>query len=127
MRRSTAICRRGRAATAAARRRRSRPRKPWIPPSCRRCCAGSTSCCPADPQPTSTAMLLSTTSTLEGHPIRNYLGLVSGEAILGANVFRDFFAGIRDIIGGRSGSYEKVLRKAKEAAIEDMVEAAKDL
>ncbi|HVH34677.1 heavy metal-binding domain-containing protein [Tahibacter sp. UC22_41] len=72
-------------------------------------------------------MLLSTTSTLEGHPIRNYLGLVSGEAILGANVFRDFFAGIRDIIGGRSGSYEKVLRKAKEAAIEDMVEAAKDL
>lgn len=72
-------------------------------------------------------MLLSTTSTLEGHPIRNYLGLVSGEAILGANVFRDFFAGIRDIIGGRSGSYEKVLRKAKEAAIEDMAEAAKDL
>jgi uncharacterized protein YbjQ (UPF0145 family) len=72
-------------------------------------------------------MLLSTTSTLEGHPIRSYLGLVSGEAILGANVFRDFFAGIRDIIGGRSGSYEKVLRKAKEAAIEDMVEAAKDL
>lgn len=72
-------------------------------------------------------MLLSTTSTLEGHLIRNYLGLVSGEAILGANVFRDFFAGIRDIIGGRSGSYEKVLRKAKEAAIEDMVEAAKDL
>lgn len=72
-------------------------------------------------------MLLSTTSTLEGHPIRNYLGLVSGEAILGANVFRDFLAGIRDIIGGRSGSYEKVLRKAKEAAIEDMVEAAGDL
>ncbi len=72
-------------------------------------------------------MLLTTTSTIEGHPIRNYLGLVSGEAILGANVFRDFFAGIRDIIGGRSGSYEKVLRKAKEAAIEDMVEAAKDL
>ncbi len=72
-------------------------------------------------------MLLTTTSTLEGHPVRQYLGLVSGEAILGANVFRDFFAGIRDIIGGRSGSYEKVLRKAKEAAIEDMVEAAKDL
>ena len=72
-------------------------------------------------------MLLTTTSTLEGHPIRNYLGLVSGEAILGANVFRDFFAGIRDIIGGRSGSYEKVLRKAKEAAIEDMAEAARDL
>ncbi|TDR40388.1 uncharacterized protein YbjQ (UPF0145 family) [Tahibacter aquaticus] len=72
-------------------------------------------------------MLLSTTSNLEGHPVQRYLGLVSGEAILGANVFRDFFAGIRDILGGRSGSYEKVLRKAKEAAIEDMVEAAKDL
>lgn len=72
-------------------------------------------------------MLLTTTSTLEGHPVRQYLGLVSGEAILGANVFRDFFAGIRDIIGGRSGSYEKVLRKAKEAAIEDMAEAATDL
>ncbi|MCQ4167217.1 heavy metal-binding domain-containing protein [Tahibacter harae] len=72
-------------------------------------------------------MLLSTTHQLEGHPVRQYLGLVSGEAILGANVFRDFFAGIRDILGGRSGSYEKVLRKAKEAAIEDMVEAAKDL
>ena len=72
-------------------------------------------------------MLLTTTSTLEGHPVRQYLGLVSGEAILGANVFRDFFAGIRDIIGGRSGSYEKVLRKAKEAALEDMAEAAKDL
>jgi uncharacterized protein YbjQ (UPF0145 family) len=72
-------------------------------------------------------MLLTTTSSLEGHPVREYLGLVSGEAILGANVFRDFFAGIRDIIGGRSGSYEKVLRKAKEAALEDMAEAAKDL
>ncbi|MBL8297136.1 MAG: heavy metal-binding domain-containing protein [Rhodanobacteraceae bacterium] len=72
-------------------------------------------------------MLLSTTSTLEGHAIRRYLGLVSGEAILGANVFRDFFAGIRDIIGGRSGSYEKVLRKAKESAIEDLVEAAEEL
>jgi uncharacterized protein YbjQ (UPF0145 family) len=72
-------------------------------------------------------MLLTTTSTLEGQRISRYAGLVSGEAILGANVFRDFFAGIRDIIGGRSGSYEKVLRKAKEAAIEDMVEAAKDL
>lgn len=72
-------------------------------------------------------MLLSTTSNLEGHPVQRYLGLVSGEAILGANVFRDFFAGIRDMIGGRSGSYEKVLRKAKEAAIEDMVEAAGDL
>ena len=72
-------------------------------------------------------MLLTTTSTIEGRRVVKYLGLVSGEAVLGANVFRDFFAGIRDIIGGRSGSYEKVLRKAKEAAADDMVEAAEDL
>lgn len=72
-------------------------------------------------------MLLTTTATIEGRRIVKYLGLVSGEAVLGANVFRDFFAGIRDIIGGRSGSYEKVLRKAKEAAADDMVEAASDL
>lgn len=72
-------------------------------------------------------MLLTTTSSVEGQRISRYLGLVSGEAILGANVFRDFFAGIRDFIGGRSGAYEKVLRKAKEAAVEDMVEAAKEL
>jgi uncharacterized protein YbjQ (UPF0145 family) len=72
-------------------------------------------------------MLLTTTPTIEGRRVVKYLGLVSGEAVLGANVFRDFFAGIRDIIGGRSGSYEKVLRKAKEAAAEDMSEAAEDL
>lgn len=72
-------------------------------------------------------MLLTTTNTLEGQRIVKYIGLVSGEAILGANVFRDFFAGIRDVIGGRSGSYEKVLRKAKEAALEDMAEQAKEL
>jgi len=72
-------------------------------------------------------MLLTTTPTIEGRRVVQYLGLVSGEAVLGANVFRDFFAGIRDIIGGRSGSYEKVLRKAKEAAAEDMSEAAQDI
>jgi uncharacterized protein YbjQ (UPF0145 family) len=72
-------------------------------------------------------VLITTTPTLEGQPISRYLGLVSGEAILGANAFRDFFAGIRDVIGGRSGGYEKVLRKAKEAALEDMAEQAKDL
>ncbi|MDC8013711.1 heavy metal-binding domain-containing protein [Tahibacter soli] len=72
-------------------------------------------------------MLLTTTPTIEGRRVVKYLGLVSGEAVLGANVFRDFFAGIRDIIGGRSGSYEKVLRKAKEAAAEDLSEAAEDL
>jgi uncharacterized protein YbjQ (UPF0145 family) len=69
-------------------------------------------------------MLLSTTSVLEGKPIVKYHGLVSGEAILGANVFRDIFAGIRDIVGGRSASYEKELRHAKELAIQEMTEQA---
>ncbi len=70
-------------------------------------------------------MLVLTTPIIEGHPIRKYLGLVSGEAILGANIFKDFFAGIRDIVGGRSGSYEKELRRAKEIAINEMVEQAR--
>jgi len=65
-------------------------------------------------------MLISTTSTLEGRHVRQYLGLVSGEAILGANIFRDLFANIRDIVGGRSAAYEQELRKAKEIAIEEM-------
>lgn len=72
-------------------------------------------------------MLITTTSTLEGQRIAKYLGLVTGEAILGANVFRDFFAGIRDVLGGRSGSYEKVLRRAKQEAIEDMLDQARGL
>lgn len=72
-------------------------------------------------------MLITTTSTVAPHTVEKYLGLVSGEAILGANVFRDFFAGIRDVLGGRSGSYEKVLRKAKQEAIEDMLDQARGL
>jgi len=72
-------------------------------------------------------MLVTTTSTLEGRTVEKYLGLVSGEAILGANAFRDFFAGIRDKIGGRSSSYEKVLRRARDEAIEDMLEEATSL
>lgn len=71
-------------------------------------------------------MLLSTTSTLEGRQIR-YLGIVSGEAILGANVFRDFFAKITDIVGGRSGAYEAELRKAKAIAMEEIREQAKQM
>ena len=55
-------------------------------------------------------MILSTTPTLEGHPIREYKGVVTGETIIGANFVKDFFAGIRDFVGGRSNSYEKVLR-----------------
>ncbi|ANB16556.1 YbjQ family protein [Dokdonella koreensis] len=72
-------------------------------------------------------MLISTTSTLQDRKIVRYLGLVSGDAILGANVFRDFFAGIRDVIGGRAGSYEKVLRSAKDTALEEMAEQAERL
>lgn len=54
-------------------------------------------------------MILSTTPTIEGHPIREYKGVVTGETIIGANMFKDIFAGIRDIVGGRAGAYEKVL------------------
>lgn len=70
-------------------------------------------------------MLISTTPTLEGKKITAYHGLVSGEAILGANIFRDFFAGIRDVVGGRSADYEKELRKAKEIALGEMIEEAR--
>lgn len=69
-------------------------------------------------------MILTTTSTLEGKKILKYAGLVTGEAILGANIFRDIFASIRDIVGGRSGSYEEALREAKEIAIKEMQEEA---
>jgi len=72
-------------------------------------------------------MLITTTPTIEGKKIVKYLGLVSGQTILGANIFKDFFAGIRDIVGGRSASYEKVLKDAKEMAINDMIENAKNL
>ncbi len=72
-------------------------------------------------------MIVSTTPTLEGRAVREYLGVVAGEAILGANIFRDVFAGIRDVIGGRSGSYEKVLREAREEAMKEMMEAARRL
>lgn len=69
-------------------------------------------------------MIVTTTPTVEGRPVQEYFGVVTGEAILGANVFRDVFASIRDIIGGRSGSYEKVLRDARDMAIAEMVEEA---
>lgn len=72
-------------------------------------------------------MLLSTTPTIEGHKIIEYKGIVTGETIIGANFIRDFFAGIRDIIGGRSGSYEKVLREAKDTALAEMQDRATQL
>jgi len=71
--------------------------------------------------------LVSTTHGFEGRRIVAYKGLVGGDAILGANLFRDFFAGIRDLVGGRSGSYEKVLRKAKAEAVDDMLAQASEL
>ncbi len=72
-------------------------------------------------------MLVTTTSVLDGKRITKYLGLVSGEAILGANIFRDLFAGIRDIVGGRSAAYEQELRRAKDIAIQEMLDQAKAL
>ncbi|HYN81726.1 MAG TPA: heavy metal-binding domain-containing protein [Gemmatimonadaceae bacterium] len=69
-------------------------------------------------------MIIVTTPTLEGSRVRQYLGLVTGEAILGANIFKDFFAGIRDIVGGRSAAYEKELRSARDIAIREMQDAA---
>ena len=72
-------------------------------------------------------MIVVTTPQLEGRSVQKYLGIVTGEAILGANIFRDFFAGIRDIVGGRSAAYEEELRKAKQIAIAEMVQQAQEL
>lgn len=72
-------------------------------------------------------MILTTTNNLETHTIKEYLGIVTGETIIGANIFKDFFAGIRDIVGGRSSSYEGVLREAKDTAIKEMQEQAQRL
>ncbi|MBA3497242.1 MAG: heavy metal-binding domain-containing protein [Gemmatimonadota bacterium] len=72
-------------------------------------------------------MIIVTTPSLEGRRITRYVGLVSGEAILGANIFRDLFAGIRDIVGGRSAAYEQELRKAKAIALGEMQEEAERL
>ena len=71
-------------------------------------------------------MIISTTETIEGKEVVESLGIVSGDAVMGTNIFRDMFAGIRDIVGGRSGSYEKELRKAKEAALEALEEEASE-
>jgi uncharacterized protein YbjQ (UPF0145 family) len=72
-------------------------------------------------------MIVTTTNTIEGSKITGYLGVVSGEAIMGANVVRDIFASITDIVGGRSGAYEKKLRQARDLCIEEMVAQAQDL
>jgi len=72
-------------------------------------------------------VIVTTTPSVEGRRIKQYLGVVTGEAILGANVFKDIFAGIRDIIGGRSASYERELRKARDIALAEIEQAAADL
>jgi uncharacterized protein YbjQ (UPF0145 family) len=72
-------------------------------------------------------MISVTTPAIEGRRVTRYLGIVTGEAILGANIFRDFFAGIRDIVGGRSAAYEQELRKAKAIALEEMERQAHEL
>jgi uncharacterized protein YbjQ (UPF0145 family) len=69
-------------------------------------------------------MLITTTNTVEGHRIREYIGIVTGETILGANILRDFMAGITDIIGGRASAYEKSLVEAKQIAMSEMVQDA---
>ena len=72
-------------------------------------------------------MLMSTTPTLEGQPVRQYLGVVTGEAIIGANIFKDMFASIRNVVGGRAGSYERTLADSREIAMEEMADAARKL
>jgi len=72
-------------------------------------------------------MILTTTPSIEGKRITQYLGVVTGETIVGANIFKDIMAGIRDIVGGRSGAYEKAFRKAREIAFEEMEQEAAEL
>ncbi|WP_324718255.1 heavy metal-binding domain-containing protein [Carboxydochorda subterranea] len=72
-------------------------------------------------------MIMTTTPGVEGRPIEEYLGIVTGEAILGANVFRDMFAVIRDIVGGRSAAYEQELARAREIALSEMAERCREL
>ncbi|MBQ9236915.1 MAG: heavy metal-binding domain-containing protein [Prevotella sp.] len=72
-------------------------------------------------------MILTTTPVIEGRSIKEYKGVVTGETIIGANFFKDFLAGIRDFVGGRSGSYEKVLREAKDTSMREMQDRAEEL
>jgi uncharacterized protein YbjQ (UPF0145 family) len=72
-------------------------------------------------------MIVTTTQSVEGRPIHGYLGIVSGEAIMGANLVRDLFASITDLVGGRSGAYEAKLREARDLAVKEMVAQAQEL
>ena len=80
-----------------------------------------------NPKPEADTMLIVTTPDLQGFTIRRFIGVVTGEAILGANIFRDLFAGIRDIVGGRSAAYEEELRKARQIAIDEMSLPAQEM
>jgi len=75
----------------------------------------------------SAAVIVTTTPTIEGKKITSYRGVVTGEAIMGANIFKDLFAGIRDIVGGRSATYERELKRAREIAIEELKQSAAEL
>jgi uncharacterized protein YbjQ (UPF0145 family) len=72
-------------------------------------------------------MLMTTTPSVDGQRIQQYLGVVTGEAILGANLFKDLFAGIRDLVGGRSSTYERELQKARDIAMQELAERAAEL
>ena len=72
-------------------------------------------------------MIVTTTNAIEGRNVKEYKGIVFGETIIGANIFKDFLAGIRDIVGGRSGSYEKVVMEARETALQEMQQRAQQL
>jgi uncharacterized protein YbjQ (UPF0145 family) len=72
-------------------------------------------------------VIVTTTNQIEGKQVKTYLGIVTGEAILGANIFKDLFAGIRDIVGGRAGAYEQTLREAKDTALNELITRAEEL
>ncbi|MBK7443638.1 MAG: YbjQ family protein [Bacteroidetes bacterium] len=72
-------------------------------------------------------MIVTTTNNIEGHNISSYLGIITGETIIGANLFRDIFASVRDVVGGRSGAYEEVLREAKDTALREMTQKATEM
>jgi uncharacterized protein YbjQ (UPF0145 family) len=73
------------------------------------------------------SMITTTTNHIEGRPVREYLGIVTGETIIGANIFKDIFAGIRDIVGGRSGTYERVIQEARTSALSEMQDKARSM
>jgi uncharacterized protein YbjQ (UPF0145 family) len=72
-------------------------------------------------------MITTTTHSIEGRPVQHYLGIISAESIIGANIFKDLFAGLRDIAGGRSGTYEKVIEEARSTAMNELIQKAQTI